>query len=205
MFWVISRYNHNVDYLKDYTEDFIMYDRTTQPINDWRVIPTQNIGSDIRDKFTFIIDNYNHLPPVAVYTKANIFKYITKPEFEKMKDNTIFTPILTQYHKTYSAKINSTTVAPVCYYENGIYWEINNLWYLGAHETKHDPYELQELLGISGMSYVPFAPGSNYILPRENIRKHPKKFYEKLRGYLDWAVYPGEAQIIERGLYTIWK
>jgi hypothetical protein len=62
-----------------------------------------------------------------------------------------------------------------------------------------------KLLGIYGLDYVPFAPGSNYILPKETILKHPKELYEKLRSYLDWTVYPGEAQIIERGLYTLWS
>jgi len=55
------------------------------------------------------------------------------------------------------------------------------------------------------MEFVPFAPGSNYILPRENILKHSKKFYELLRSYLEWDRYPGEAQIMERGLYTLWN
>ena len=64
---------------------------------------------------------------------------------------------------------------------------------------------VSEMIGIDKMEFVPFAPGSNYILPRENILKHPKEFYEKLRSYLMWGRYPGEAQIIERGLYTIWR
>ena len=52
---------------------------------------------------------------------------------------------------------------------------------------------------------VPFAPGSNYILTAEDIRRHPVEFYIKLYNYLTWAVYPGEAQVIERGLYTIFR
>jgi hypothetical protein len=55
------------------------------------------------------------------------------------------------------------------------------------------------------MEYLPFAPGSNYILPKENILKHSKDHYQKLRSFLEWDVYPGEAQILERGLYTLWK
>jgi hypothetical protein len=54
-------------------------------------------------------------------------------------------------------------------------------------------------------SYNKFAPGSNYILPKENILKHPKEFYVKLRGYLEHSVYPGEAQLLERNLYYLWS
>jgi hypothetical protein len=196
MKYILSRFNHDLDWLKEYSEDYVLYDRSPEPLPDSIIVP--NIGSDIYDKFTYIIDNYDSLPDVAVYTKANLLKYISKEELDKVKDNITFTPLLTQNHKTY---------LPVCYYENGMYWEINNMWYLSSHPCKHKmiPFELQEVLGIGGLEYVPFAPGSNYILPKENILKHSKGFYIKLRSYLEWDVYPGEAQIIERGLYTLWN
>jgi len=196
MKWVISRYNHDISYLPEYTSEYILYDRSEEPLPEAIVVP--NIGTDIFDKFSFIIDNYDNLPDVAVYTKANIFNYISKEEFDKVKDNTTFTPLLTQNHKTYM---------PTCYYKDNLYWEINNMWYLGVYPTKNKmtAWELPIMLGINDMEYVPFAPGSNYIVPKENILKHPKSFYQLLRSYLDWTRYPGEAQIMERSLYTLWQ
>ena len=72
-------------------------------------------------------------------------------------------------------------------------------------------YEIQKDLGMFGQEYNKFAPGSNYILPKENILKHPKEFYIKLRNYLINGIYaenenyPREAFLIERGLYNLWK
>lgn len=196
MKYVISRYNHNISWLLDYTSDYVMYDRSEKPLE--KSIVTKNVGSDIFDKLTYIIDNYDNLPEVAVYTKANLFDYIKPKEFDKIKDNTTFTPILSQDHHTYE---------PVCRYNNGMYEEINNFWYLMSHSPKDEQAveELIDLLGLRGLLKVKFAPGSNYILPKENILKHSKEFYEKLRSYLDWTIYPGEAQIIERGLYLLWR
>lgn len=194
MKYIISRYNHDTSWIPHYTDDVVMYDRSRIPLKDAINVP--NIGTDIYDKFTYIIDNYDNLPDVAVYTKCNLFKYVSEEEFQDVKDNTTFTPLLTKRHKVYD---------PICYYKDGIYWERNNLWFLGPHPAKHDPEEVMKELGTYGMEYIPFAPGSNYILPKENILKHPKEKYEKLRNYLDWDVYPGEAQIIERGLYTLWR
>lgn len=194
MKFIISRYNHDMEWLKDYPDaEVIIYDRSEVPMEG--AIKTPNIGSDIYDKFTYIIDNYDNLPDVAIYTKANLFKYISKEEFDAVKDNKTFTPLLTQKHKTYM---------PVCYYEDGIYWETNNKWFLIQHPARKAK-ELMELLGLTDMEYLPFAPGSNYLLPKENILKHSKEHYIKLRNYLKWSVYPGEAQIMERGLYTLWK
>ena len=196
MKYILSRYDHDISWLKDYTDDYVLYDRSEEPIKCSIIVP--NIGTDISDKFTYIIDNYDNLPDVAVYTKANLFKYITQQEFDKVKDNKVFIPLLTQNHETYM---------PVCYYENGMYYEINNRWYLYSHPVKSPEItdELMELLKIKDLKYIPFAPGSNYILTKRDIHKHSKEFYVKLRSYLDWAIYPGEAQIMERGLYTLWS
>lgn len=207
MKYVISRYNHKLKWIEDYintSKDLVLYDRSDYENLDMQfyksIIRVPNVGSDIYDKLSFIIDNYGNLPDIAVYTKANLFDYIKPREFEKIKDNKVFTPILSQDHHTYD---------PVCYYKDEMYYETNNGWYLGAHPPKENNPKyigkLMKLLGIWDLKYVPFAPGSNYILPKENILKHSKEFYEQLRSYLEWAVYPGEAQIIERGLYTLWK
>lgn len=193
MKFILSRYNHDISWMEDYPGEYIIYDRSDSPMEGAIVVP--NIGSDIYDKFTYIIDNYDNLPDIAIYSKANIFKYVTKQEFDWMKDNKTFTPLLTQNHKT---------KMPVAYYKDWIYWEINNRWYLSSHPARKTD-ELMELLGIKDMEYIPFSPGSNYILPKENILKHSKEHYQKLRSFLDWDVYPGEAQIMERGLYTLWK
>ncbi len=198
--WIISRYNHDISWLKNYTDDYVLYDRSERPLENSIVVP--NLGSNISDFFAFIIDNYDNLPDVAIYTKANIFKYVSKEEFDLVKDNKTFTPLLTKNHKTYSDDRGI-----VCFYKDGIYWERNDGWFLNAHPplTQQSAIELYDLLGLWNLKYIPFAPGSNYILRRENILKHPKKFYEKLKSYLDWTVYGGECMIMERGLYLLWK
>lgn len=180
--------------MREYPEAlFTIYDRSEEPLEESIVVP--NVGSDIYDKFTFIIDNYDNLPDVAIYTKANLFNYISREEFDKIKDNKTFTPLLTQNHKTY---------LPVCYYEDGMYYEINDYWYLGSHPAKHAK-EIIEIFKMGERYYNAFAPGSNYIVPKENILKHPKEFYVKLRSFLEWDRYPGDAQLIERNLYYLWK
>ncbi len=235
MKWIISRYNHDISWLKDYPgSEVFIYDRaeeeTARPIipikyEDLESIKIRrhivhNIGTDIYDKFSYIINNYNHLPDVAIYTKANLFKYITKGEFDKVKDNKTFTPLLTQGHPEIMTDENILkqqgweAPKPFSFYKDGMYYELNYPAYLKHHHLKDSQYEyadtylenpLLKLLGIDKLEYIPFAPGSNYILPKENILKHPKSFYEELRSYLEWDRYPGEAMIIERGLQILWS
>lgn len=190
----ISRYNQDISWVQEYAPDMILWDRSDNPVPGAAIVP--NLGTDLADKFAFIIGNYNNLPPVMVYTKANLFKYITKEEFDKVKDNAWFTPLLTKNHEQKPG---------ISFYMNDIYWEKNNLWYLQSHPCKFDPKDVMRDVGIDKMEYVPFAPGSNYILTAQDIHRHPIEFYQKLYNYVIWSVYPGEAQIIERGLYTIWR
>jgi len=207
--FMISRYNQDVSWVGEYAPSMILYDRSDYPVPGSIIVP--NLGSDLADKFHFIVTNYNNLPTVSVYTKANLFKYISKEEFDQVKNNSFFTPLLTKNHK--ETKFDGTeeyikrhgTNKDISYYKDGIYWELNNMWYLNSHPVKHDPKEIQALMGIDKLEYVPFAPGSNYILTAQDIRKNSVDFYIKLYNYLTWCVYPGEAQIIERGLYTIWR
>jgi len=81
--------------------------------------------------------------------------------------------------------------------------EVNNFWYLNPHPAKYGD-RIVEFFDMKKRLYNKFAPGSNYILPKENILKHPKEVYEKLRSYLAWDVYPGDAQLLERNLYYLW-
>ena len=199
---IFSNYNFTPNWIKDYDFDYLIYDRSDSKdfLKDFpqdRIVYVENKGTDIYDKFSWIIDNYDNLPNVVLLSKSNLLKYISKDEFELLKDNKTFTPLLTQHHKVYE---------PVCRYADGMYEEINNKYYLNSHPCKSEMIEM-ELMVILGLDkkYIQFAPGSNYILPKENILKHTKEFYQKLRSYLEWDRYPGEAQIMERALYTLWK
>lgn len=196
MKYVISRYNHDMTPILKYAKDYVLYDRSEKPMEGAIVVP--NIGSDLYDKFTWIIENYDNLPDVVCLTKANLFKYISEEEFEKVKDNKTFTPLLTQKHSTQE---------PISFYDGGIYHEINNSWYMAYFPWKYfvSYREFALQYGLPDEIYLGFAPGSNYIVTKKNILKRPKTFYEEMKRILSHDRYPAEAQIIERSLYNIWK
>jgi hypothetical protein len=91
----------------------------------------------------------------------------------------------------------------VCFYADGLYFERNDYWYLHEHPPKHAK-KIIDSFRMFRREYNAFAPGSNYILTREDIQRRPKELYERLRSYLEWTIYPGDAQLIERNLYYLW-
>lgn len=206
-FLLISNFNNDLEWLKEYSENYLIYDQheaSVYPdfIDKTKIIKRDHIGADIYDKLSWIIDKYYELPEVFLMLKGNLFKYITKKEFDEVCNNKTFTPLLTKNHKIYNDYLG-----PICFYSGDIYNERNDSWYLNTYPSKYfNSYkEFADSFQLPNPFYLPFAPGANYIVTKENVHKYSKDFYEHLASVLTHASYSGEAQMIERSLYTIFK
>ena len=159
----------------------------------------KNFGYNIFDYMDWIVKNYDKLDDIVLFTKGNMLKrHITPEEWDKLKDNKTFTPLLTQGHKV-DGVIN--------YYDKGLYYEKNDGWYFNHFEHKfYDNYkDFSKDMGLPNPQYLGFAPGACYLVPRENIVKHPKEFYNKLKEMVEYTQLPAEAHMIERSIYNIWS
>ena len=188
MKFVISHHKDDYSWVKEYCDDFVVYHKDRR-----------NLGYNISTIMSYIVENYDHLPERVAFVKDNILeRHVSKEEFDALIKKDGFVPLLTANHKV-DGTINR--------YVDGIYEEINNYWYVNEHPIKDNESfnELIDLLGIRGLSYIPFAPGANYIVPKENILKHPKEKYKKILDAVTWTQLPGEAHLIERSLYHLWK
>lgn len=196
MKYILTHYQGEWEWVKEYTDDYLIYNRSEEEIPG--SIKRENWGDADFDRLTYLIDNYNDLPEVFLLAKSNLFKYITKEEFEQVKDNTDFTPLLTKHHTTYE---------PICRYEGDMYAEINNSWYLACVPAKYfqDYHQFARAFHLPDPEYLKFAPGGNYILTKERVHKYSRDFYEELASILPYCQRPGEAQMIERSLYNIWN
>lgn len=202
MKYLLVNYNFTPSWLLESDLDYLIYDRSEE--DTWlaefpkeRIIKTKNIGNVDYDKLEYLITQYHTLPDVFLWGKSNLFKYISKEEFNLVKDSTEFTPLLTQHHKTYG---------DVCFYEEGMYYEVNNSWYLQQFQSKYPSWsEWAKEFDLPDPDYIPFAPGGNYILTKETVHKYPKEFYERMRDTLGYTQLPGEAQLAERSYYLLWK
>lgn len=205
MKYILVNYNTDPSWVQKYTDDYLIYDRSDEiPFKfiDWdddmkHTIIRPNIGNADYDRLSYLVDNYDNLPEMFLLGKANLFKYISFEEFEKVKNNKEFTPLLTENHKVYE---------PTCRYNNGIYEEINNSWYAPAFERKFNTYnDWADYMELPKPEYLKFAPGGNYILTPKEIHKWPKEFYIKMRDTLKHTKLPAEAHYVERTYYTLWS
>lgn len=203
---ILVNYNFVPDWLHDYNFDYLIYDRSDdkkllKDFSEKRIIHTNNVGNADYDKLCYLVDNYDDLPNTFLWGKTNLFKYISKEEFEKIKNNKEFTPLLTKDHKTYSDKFGV-----VCYYENGIYWERNDGWYMHQFTSNFQEFtDFARYLNLPSSTYLPFAPGGNYILTKERVHRYSKDFYVKMKDTLPYTMLPAEAHFCERIYYTLWS
>jgi len=216
---VVSDYNWLPEDLKEswmnkYTDNYIVYDRFHR--DNWKgkdkIIKQKNVGQNVYDIFDFIINNYENLPPATIFCRSCLFfpKGRTPPlsngnynehDFMKVCNNKTFTELHdygAEVHTTHASKLDSDGFG---------YLEINNSWYTNHIKTKYfnnlNVFLSDLYVNPVLPSYIRFAPGVNYLIPRQNILKYSKKFYEHIRDILSWDVVVGEAHIIERCMYTI--
>lgn len=204
----LVNYNYTPTWLLDSGLDYLMSDRSDsrEYLKDFpqeRIVYEENLGQVDYPKLNYLVDNYDNLPEVFLWGKTNLFKYINREEYNKVKDNTEFTPLLTQNHKTYS-----DNNGVVCFYSGGMYYERNPMIYtLPPFSAKYfNSYpEWARALGFPDPYYLPFAPGGNYILTRERVHRYSRDLYAKMASFLPYSREPLEAHLCERTYYHLWK
>ncbi len=226
-FFCISHYNNDLEWVKDYP-NHIIYDKTWnggflnnetdetfEPINLQEKYPTYNIvkssinGYNIYDYLTYIVDHYDNLPNVVVFCKGNTFpRHLSEEKFKQLVVSKCFTPIEDwTYHDQNQISLR-TGVA--MWSSDGGFMEINSSWYLNLpnHPIKYfQTYnDFMQYCFIDPVlpKYVRFPPGGNFVVPKQYIYKYDKVFYKNLRMFVEHTRVPGEGQLIERALYTIW-
>ena len=206
MKYILINYNFDPSWVKEYTNDYLIYDRseTDECLKDIpkdKIIKTRNIGQVDYDKLGYLVDNYETLPDVFLWGKSNLFKFLTKNEFEFERYKISFTPLFTQYHKV---------GRPLCFYDDdGMYNELNEDAYIHISKFPNKNYssysEFAHHFGLPNPEYLAFPPGGNYILTKEVVHRYPREFYQDMRSSLPYDVNPAEAHMCERSYYTLWK
>ncbi len=228
-FLCVSSYNNNLDWLKHYKNPHLIYDKTwngglkdnnhkskVSPSNlkkkypELNIINSNNYGYNIYDYLTYIIDNYQELPPVIVFMKGNtIGRHVSEECFKKLVNNKYFTCIEDfKYHDPNQKSLKNGNAYITC---EGGWMEKNTNWYIRDHRHPikfFDSYN--SFLSFCFIDpvypkYIRFPPGGCYIVPKQQLLKYEITFYKNLREFVSYARIPCEGLMIERALYTIWN
>jgi hypothetical protein len=207
-FFCISFYEGNVDWIEQLSENrHIVYckgriDSLENSNLNWLQLP--NVGYNIHSYLTYIIDNYENLPNVVVFCKNNVFdRHVPLDVFESCVSRNVFTPIEdpSRWNRL------GFPVSVLC--SDGGFLELNTNWFSRKFQCKYfnsfnDFYKFIFKIDIIP-SYIRFAPGANYVVPRDNILLRSKNFYTNLRFFVEHSQYSVESHYVERSLFAIWN
>lgn len=227
-FLCISNYNNNLDWISTYPNPHLIYDKTWAggiiDNDNSKILPPSNLkdrypnynitngspnGYNISDYMTFIIDHYDNLPEVTVFLKGNtIGRHVKKEMMDKIINLRCFSPIEDwKIHDTSQLALQN---GYAMISGDGGWMETNDSWYLKhpKHPVKYftDYNDFIRFCFVDAPfpKYVRFPPGGNFVVPKEYVLKYDKIFYKNLRTMVNHTRVPGEGQMIERALYTIW-
>jgi hypothetical protein len=212
-FFIITDYNHlpqdlSQSWIPKYAKNFLIYDRANRWEENDNIKKQINVGENIYDMFDFIVNNYENLPDIMIFVKADVIpRHCGEDKFKEIIKNKIFTPI-----ENYCRTVSAYTPGAYAYVdENGGYMESSNEvnYVLTIHPCKylssyqHFLNEIYENPTVG--NYIRFAPGGNYLITKSDVLRYNKSFYETLRMLVSWDIRPGEAFILERAIFTIFN
>jgi len=210
----LINYNYDPLWLNNYPElDVTLYDRSDDGIQRGlqkygAVYKTANRGDVDYDKLTWIVEYYDNLPAVFLWSKTNIHKFVDDETFKKALQANIFAPLLKKDHRTYSDQLGIVSQYIGTKY-GPIYAERADSWFFHAGLDNSGQFRSWEdwarTFQLPLESYIPFAPGGSYILTRDRVLNHSRDLYDAMRSTLPYAQRPVEAHCCERSYYYLWR
>ena len=227
-FVIVSDYNWLPENLEDswvdkWCENYLIYDKFHRYPESDRVKHQKNVGQNIYDMFDFIVEHYDDLPDNTLFCRACIMwpkdtgtprldengnrlsnGNCSKEVFLERCNNNTFTEL--QDFTSEPWRINNTMnrIGP-----DNSYMELNNSWYFGMFPGKYynniNNFLNEMFVNPDIPQWLRFAPGGNYVIPKSDILKYSKKFYEEVRRILSYDAVVGEAHMIERCIWLFFN
>jgi hypothetical protein len=215
-FFVVSRYNEDVSWLKNYTNKHIIYNKGNDDLKEYNSIRVDNIGANQYDICSYIYDNYDNLPDTIAFVQGNPYDHCVKEKFDKIISNNWFAPLESYEH------LKESNAHKKCEFIDWGYMEINNSWYISAHNqhiakkgfkvrcpyNSFDDFMTSFFYDYKHIHWLRFAPGAQYLVEKERCLQYSRTFWSNLMHIFphDKLINGGtEAHIIERALWLIFS
>ena len=203
-YFCVSHFNGDIDWICDKNKtEYIVYNKSGRKLSKKiNHINIKNVGYNLYSYLKFIIDNYYNLPNTIVFCKDNIFtRHITYNLFKEYLKSNNFTCIEEKTNK-YKFPINLKL-------SDSGFTEINSCWYKYNYPrlffSDFNSFYKYIFKDVENPHFLRFAPGANYIVPKNNILSRSRIFYKNLITFISHSQISCESHYLERSLYTIWN
>jgi hypothetical protein len=182
--FIVSHYKENTDWLDNFPYPYKVLESTC--------------GHEAT-MLSYIYNNYDNLPDILGIIQAYPFDHAKEEVFYNLINNNEFT----------SLEYNG--MVPNNGWENrtpeGYFLEINNSWYVSAHGKPCKYASLDDMIikyfpEYNHLDWIRFSPGTEFLVPKENILYYSKDFWKELSEELT-EYNMTESFMIERMMYYI--
>ena len=203
-FFCISHFNGNIEWISNIGKNnYIIYNKSGKNLpEEINHINIKNVGYNLYSYLKFIIDNYNNLPNIIVFCKDNVFsRHVDLDLFKNLLKRNTFTTI--------EENLNYYNFPVVLKTSDYGFTEINSSWYKNKYPRlffrDFNCFYQYIFKNVDKPHFLRFAPGANYIVPKDNILLRSRNFYRNLLNFIIHSQYSCESHFLERSLYTIWN
>ena len=192
---VVAKYKEDISWLDPIRDKCIIYDKS----KDY-----PNVGRESETYLRYIIENYDNLPDIVVFTQANIadhrgsndVRYLNMLEMIASKHGCSF-PVIASNDWVWGPDFNFNKN------NSDEYRDPNNY-----HDGKVISF-YQYFKNNFGANEYPYPllvyPNALFAVSKELILKRPKKFYETLNSTVNYSKWPVEGHFMERCWYYIFN
>lgn len=177
-FFVITDYNHlpqdlTKSWVYKYAKNYLIYDRADRWEETENIKKQINVGENIYDMADFIVNNYDNLPEIMVFVKADVVpRHCGEEKFKQIIKNTTYTTI-----ENYSRNTNGYSPGAYAFVDsNDGYWEnINEVNYLlssvhpGRYFSTYQSFFYEVFEDPTFSNYIRFAPVGNDLIPKKDV------------------------------------
>ena len=201
---VVARYNENIDWLNDETDNCIIYNKGDKLGLDNEIL-LDNLGRESETYLNYIIQNYNSLPDVVVFTQARI------NDHRVSGDDVQFLIDLKN-----TALINDKSEPSLIHYETYTYncWDYNwnsiNGWYYLSDNYKNNEHItfidwFQQYIHIKYPNPIKIYTNGIFAVSKKLILKNSLEYYKQLILQVNHHINSTEGHFFERSWYYIFN
>jgi hypothetical protein len=200
---VVARYNENIEWLKSEMNNCIIYNKGNK-LNLPNEVMLENVGRESETYLNFIINNYDNLPDIVVFTQANISDH-------KGSNN-----ILHLIKLKKEAELNSKSLQLKTHYDGTSEfwwdkdWNVKDPNFLSKNNYKNNRHMLfmdwfKENIDINYPNPIHIYPNAIFAVKKELILNKPLEYYKKLILEVNHHINPVEGHFFERSWYYIFN
>jgi hypothetical protein len=204
---IVARYNENIQWLKEEADNCIFYNKGTK-MNISNEIILPNVGRESETYLNYIINNYNNLPDIVIFTQANISDHRGSNDvnylFKLKEEAEMYGKSLPTVHHNY---INN----PSKYW--GPFWNIhpeykepyylNNNYKNNNRKTFFDWFV--EFINNNYPNPINIYGNGLFAVQKKIILQKPLDYYKLLITQVNHHINPAEGHFFERSWFYIFN